>query len=249
MLKCTLCGGTTISPDGLKGEEVCTKCGLVKNHRYNIPMFAQWNPQWHSNWTSEDPETLKEWLTTLRTVSCQLRIPRFPYQEEAAIKIRKEKAIFSQSQRFAKNKRATIVALMHLVLKEYNKIRPVKQMCQELKIDSKMVIKQVWVLKTINHKKGLIKIKRKSSKDYLLKYAPQITNETKILICAKKIVSNVQKLGGNPISTAAGALYYASKTTKNPISKNVIGDTFNISPRTVYTNERRIRTIIRNTVT
>jgi transcription initiation factor TFIIIB Brf1 subunit/transcription initiation factor TFIIB len=248
LVKCPKCGGTRISPDGPKGEEVCNRCGMVTDGKYNVPMFAKWTPQWHSNWTLEESKTLKEWLTTLKTVSCQLKIPRFPYQEEAAIKIRKEKAIFLQSQRFAKNKRATIVALMHLILKEYNTIRPLKQMCQELKIDSKFVQKQVWMLKTINTQKGILKIEKKSSKDYLHKYAPEITNKKEILTFAKTIITKIQNLGGNPISTAAGALYYASKTTKNPISKNQIGDAFNISPRTVYTNERRIRDLMKKPI-
>ena len=133
---------------------------------------------------------------------------------------------------------------MHLVLKEYNKIRPIKQMCQELNIDSKLVLKQVWMLKTINAKKGLIKIQRKTSKDYMVEYATQITSKKETLAFAKKILANIQRLGGNPISIAAGALYYACKTTKNPISKSHIGEVFHISPRTVYTNERRIRNSI-----
>lgn len=244
ILKCPLCRGSTISPEGPKGEKVCTTCGLVIDQAYNVPMFARWNPDWHSNWTQEDPEPLTEWLTILRTVSCQLKIPRFPYQEEAAIKIRKENSIFSKSQHFAKNKRVTIVALMHLVLKEYNKNRPVKQMCQELNIDSKLVLKQVWILKTISAKKGILKIQRKTSKEYLVEYATQITSKNETLTLAKNIIAKIQKLGGNPISIAAGAFYYASKTTKNPISKSRIGEVFHISPRTVDTNERRIRNLL-----
>ena len=160
------------------------------------------------------------------------------------MKIRKKKSLFLKSQRFAKNKRATIVALMHLVLKEYEKIRSIKQMCQELKIEIKVVQKQLWILKTINNNRGLIKIKRKTSKDYLLEHAHQITNKKETLAFAKKVVTRIQKLGGNPISIAAGSLYYASKTTKNPISKNRIGKVFQISPRTVDTNERKIRNLI-----
>ena len=244
MLKCPLCNGTSVSPEGLKGEKVCSTCGLVINQTNIIPMFNQWTPEWHSNWSPEEPESLKEWLTTLRTVSCQLKIPRFPYQEEAAIKIRKHNSIFVKSQRFAKNKRATIVALIHLVLTEYNKNRPVKQMCQELNIDSKLVLKQIWMLKTINAKKGLLKIQRKTSKDYLVEYSTQITSKNETLTFAKKVIAKIQKLGGNPISIAAGAFYYASKTTKNPISKSRIGEVFHISPRTVDTNERRIRNLL-----
>ena len=209
-----------------------------------VQKFNRWTMEWHSNWSPEEPESLKEWLTTLRTVSCQLRIPRFPYQEEAAIKIRKHKSLFLKSQRFAKNKRATIVALIHLVIKEYDKIRPIKQMCQELNMENKIVQKQLWMLKTINTKKGLIKIQRKTPKDYLHEYADQITNKTETLAIAKKVIIKIQKLGGNPISIAAGSLYYASKTTKNQISKNRIEQVFQISPRTVDTNERKIRNLI-----
>jgi transcription initiation factor TFIIIB Brf1 subunit/transcription initiation factor TFIIB len=244
MLKCPSCSGTYVSPEGIKGEKVCSTCGLVINDSNIVPKFNSWTLEWHSNWNSEEPESLIEWLTTLRTVSCQLRIPRFPYQEEAAIKIRKHKYLFLKSQRFAKNKRITIIALMHLVLKEYDKIRSIKQMCQELNIDSKLVLKQVWMLKKINIKKGLIKIQRKTSNEYLLEYATQITNKKETLAFAKNIIAKIQKLGGNPISVAAGAFYYASKTTMNPISKSEIGEVFHISPRTVETNERKIRNLM-----
>ena len=156
----------------------------------------------------------------------QLKIPRFPYQEEAAITIRKEKTTFSKSQRFAKNKRETMVALMHLVLREYGKIRPVKQMCQELNVDVKLVMKQVWMLKAINANKCLINIQRITSKDYLVEYATQITSKKETLAFANSIVLNVHKLGGNPISIAAGALFYACKISKTPIQKTKSGRSF-----------------------
>jgi len=210
-------------------------------------MYNRWNPEWHSNWSQEESESLKEWLTTLRTISCQLRIPRFPYQEEAAIKIRKHNSLFLKSQRLAKNKRATITALMHLVLKEYNKNRPIKQMCQELNIDRKLVLKQVWILRTINVKESIFRIQRKTSNDYLIEYATQITSKNETLTFAKNIITKIHKLGGNPISIAAGALYYSCKKTKSKISKDQIGEVFHISPRTVDTNERRIRnTMVKN---
>jgi transcription initiation factor TFIIIB Brf1 subunit/transcription initiation factor TFIIB len=244
MLKCPVCSGLPVSPEGPKGEKVCTTCGLVIDHSHNLLMFTQWTPEWHSNWSPDDPEPLKEWLTTLRTVSCQLQIPRFPFQEEAAIKIRKEKNLFLKSQRFAKKKRITIVALIHLILKEYNKNRSINQMCQELNIDTRLVLKQVWILKKINNKKNIIKTNRKKSKDYLLEHAYQITNNTETLDLSKKILRKLQKMGGNPISMAAGALYYSCKITKNHISKRLIGEVFHISPRTVDTNERKIRNIM-----
>jgi transcription initiation factor TFIIIB Brf1 subunit/transcription initiation factor TFIIB len=220
---------------------VCTTCGLVLDQTQSLPSFVQWNPEWHSNWKDEDPEPLKEWLTILRIVSCQLRIPRFPFQEEVAIKIRKEKNLFLKSQRFAKKKRITIVALLHLILKEYNRNRPIKQMCKELNLDNKMVLKQVWIIKKINTKKKLINTQRKKSKDYLVEYGHQVTHKKETIILAKRILNILQKRGGNPISMAAGALYYSSKITKNRISKTHIGKVFHISPRTVDTNERKIR--------
>jgi transcription initiation factor TFIIIB Brf1 subunit/transcription initiation factor TFIIB len=249
LLKCLVCRSIKISPDGPNGEKVCYKCGLVTDNNYIVPMYSKWTPEWYSNWTQNESETLKEWLITLKTVSCQLQIPRFPFQEEAAIKIRKEKKLFSESKCLSKHKRATIIALMHLVLKQYNKIRPIKKMCQELKIDEKKVLKQLWKLKAINNKKQIININRKTSKNYLLTYGTQITKKKETLFVAKRIVTAVQNLGGNPISTAAGALYYASKKTKNPISKYLIGNIFSISPRTVYANEQRIRKLMQKTFT
>jgi len=244
MLTCPACNGRPISPEGPKGEKVCTTCGLVIDHTHYFPNFTQWNPEWYTNWSPEDPEPLKEWLTTLRTISCQLQIPRFPFQEEAAKKIRKEKNLFLKSQRFAKNKRVTVIALIHLILKEYDKNRPIKQMCQELNTEYKPVLKQVWILKKINGKKNIIKTNRKKSKDYLLEHAHQITNKKETIVLAKKILNKFQKRGGNPISMAAGALYYSCKITKNRSSKNQIGEAFNISPRTVDTNERKIRNLM-----
>ncbi|MEJ2242097.1 MAG: cyclin family protein [Candidatus Bathyarchaeota archaeon] len=217
---------------------------MVLDQTQSFPSFVQWNPEWHSNWKAEDPEPLKEWLTTLRIVSCQLRIPRFPFQEEVAIKIRKEKNLFLKSQRFAKKKRITIVALLHLILKEYNRNRPIKQMCAELNLDNKIVLKQVWIIKKINTKKKLIKTQRKKSKDYLFEYGHQVTHKKETIVLAKRILNILQKRGGNPISMAAGALYYSSKVTKNRISKSHIGKVFHISPRTVDTNERKIRNYI-----
>jgi transcription initiation factor TFIIIB Brf1 subunit/transcription initiation factor TFIIB len=241
MIKCPLCSGTAVSPDGPKGEKVCQNCGLVINNKLIVPKFDKWKPEWHSNWNQDDPETLKEWLTILKIISCQLKISRFPYQEEAALKIRKSKTIFLQSQRFAKNKRATIAALIHLVLKEYNHIRPIKGICEELGLDTQSVLKQVWTIKSINTKKEILKIKRKTSKDYLFEFANKITHNSTTLNLAHEALKNIQYTGGNPISLAAGALYHASKKNKEHLTKNQIGKIFHISPRTVDTNERKIR--------
>ena len=73
MLKCPSCSGIPLTPEGVRGEKVCSNCGLVINNNYIVPMFAQWNPEWYSNWKTEEPESLKDWLIILRTVSCQLK--------------------------------------------------------------------------------------------------------------------------------------------------------------------------------
>jgi transcription initiation factor TFIIIB Brf1 subunit/transcription initiation factor TFIIB len=244
-LKCPICSGTAVSPDGIKGEKVCDTCGLVIDNIPNVRGFKHWNLEWHSTWSPEEPQTLKEWLTTIRTVACQLKIPRFPFQEEAALKIRKAKQTFYRSQKFAKNKRETIAALLHLVLNEYNKIRPIDEICKELNLDTKSVLKQLWLLKTINNNKELLKLRRKTSRDYLLQIANKVTNNAEILSLAEGTLEKIGNKGGNPISLAAGALYYASKKIANPLSKDQISKAFHISSRTVDTNERRIRKLLK----
>ena len=171
-LNCPKCNDFAVSPEGLNGETVCPTCGLVLGRPLTVGYFADWNPEWHSHWHEQDSETLKEWLTILRTVSCQLNIPRFPYREEAAQTIRKGKQLLTQSQKFGKNKRATVAALIHLTLKEYNKNRPLKQIAKQLSLDSTIVMKQAWVLNEAlsNNPRRMLKIQRKTSKDYLFEY-------------------------------------------------------------------------------
>ena len=150
-MKCNKCESAIVYPEGLQGEKICGKCGLVIESTPSLNTFTQWAPEWFSNWNEQDSETLKEWLTTLRAVSCQLNIPNFPYREEAARTIRKQNHCLAKSQKLSKNKRATVAALMHFVLTEYDKVRSIKDISKELGLDSKLVLKQAWILnKTIN---------------------------------------------------------------------------------------------------
>jgi transcription initiation factor TFIIIB Brf1 subunit/transcription initiation factor TFIIB len=241
-LKCPKCGGSTIFPEGLAGENVCSTCGLVVEEMVILHPFSKWFPEWPSNWNERDSETLKEWLTALRTVSCQLNLPNFPYREEAARAIRKQKPLFFQTQKFGKNKRATIAALMHLILKEYGKERNLQEICQQLGLDNKLVFKQAWTLEeTIKTQSQVLKIQRKSSRNYLFERAGKLTSNQNLLLTAGKTLFRIQKKGGNPISVAAGAFYYACKVEKVKMTKKTIGKAFCISDRTVDTNERKIR--------
>ena len=249
-LECPSCRGIAVSPEGQNGEKVCSTCGLVlsKTPIAKEQSFTQWNPEWHSNWHENDSETLKEWLTTLRTVSCQLNLPSFPYREETARRIRKENHILFQSQKFGKNKRATVAALLHLVLRHYDKNRPIKDICEQLSLDSRLVIKQSWALNktVVDTKEQFIKSPRKKSTDYLFEYGAKITNDTKLLIEAKEILKKIRKTGGNPVAIASGALYHVCKNKKLKVSKEQIGKAFGISHRTVYANEAQIRAILQH---
>jgi transcription initiation factor TFIIIB Brf1 subunit/transcription initiation factor TFIIB len=159
--------------------------------------------------------------------------------------IRKENGSLFQSQRFAKNKRETVAALMQLILKEYGKERSLKRICGQLSLDSKLVMKQTWDLKAnFKAKKRLLKTRRKSSKEYLYVFGGKITSDNNLLVTAEETLSKVRKRGGNPISLAAGAFYYACKVKRVRITKKVIGKTFSVSDRTVDINERRIRHLL-----
>jgi transcription initiation factor TFIIIB Brf1 subunit/transcription initiation factor TFIIB len=246
-MQCPKCSGATVFPEGLKGERVCTKCGLVIERNSVARHFSPWTPEWPSNYNEADSATLKEWLTALRLVSCQLNMPSFPYREEAARAIRKENRLFFQSQRFAKNKRETVAALLHLILREYGKERPIKEICQQLQLDSKLVMRQTWILKKeveTKTKKQLFQTQRKSSKDYLYEYGGKIRCNSQLIFAARETLAKIPKKGGNPLSLAAGAFYYACKREKGRINKKVVGKTFGVSDRTVDTNERKIRRLI-----
>jgi len=246
-LACPCGKGRVVSPEGQNGEKVCSACGLVlkRNPVAKEQNFTQWSPEWHSNWHENDSETLKEWLTILRTVSCQLSLPSFPYREEAARRIRKENHLLFQSQKFGKNKRATVAALLHQVLKEYDKNRPVKEICTQLGLDSKLVTKQNWNLnKTFTEAQGNASLPRKLSTDYLFEYGGKITNDKNLLVEAEEILTRIRRSGGNPVALASGALYHVCKSKKVKVSKERIAEVFKISHRTVYTNEARIRRLL-----
>jgi transcription initiation factor TFIIIB Brf1 subunit/transcription initiation factor TFIIB len=248
-MNCQNCGGSIVHPEGLEGEKICSRCGLVIEHTPTVKSYCQWTPEWYSNYSQQDSETVKEWLTTLRAVSCQLNIPNFPYREEAARTIRTQTKLLTKSQTLSKNKRTTVAAIMHLVLKEYNKSRPIKDICRELGLDSRVVMKQTWLLnKTLSAKKTTIKISRKTAMNYLREFAGDLTEDRDLLLDAEKTLIQIRRAGGNPVGLAAGAFYYACKKKKNKISKEKIGEAFRISERTVYTNEARIRKLEAKTV-
>lgn len=247
-MECPSCNGQVVSPQGRTGEKVCSTCGSVLN---TTPIakeqgYAQWTPEWHSNWQESDSETLREWLTILRTVSCQLNLPSFPYREEAARRIRKDKNLLFKSQKYGKNKRATVAALLHLVLRQYNKNRPLTEICRQLTLDNRLVTKQTWALKKTvieNHGRS-VDTPRKTSTDYLFELGGKVTNDTKLLIEAEEILMKLQRAGGNPIAIASGVLYHVCKSKNSRVSKEQIAKAFGISHRTVYTNEAQIRTLI-----
>ena len=244
-LNCQKCDGTVVYPEGLNGEKICSNCGLVIDETPTFKGFTQWAPEWYSNWNEQDSETLKEWLTTLRTISCQLNIPNYPYREEAARTIRKQNHALFKSQKLSKNKRAAVAALMHLILKEYDKMRSIKEISKELSLDNKAVMKQAWLLnKTLKAKKEPIRIQRLTAVDYLHEYARKITADKKLILTAENILQQIRRSGGNPIGLAAGAFYYVCKK-QTKISKEKIGATFGVSARTVYSNEAKIRKLMR----
>jgi transcription initiation factor TFIIIB Brf1 subunit/transcription initiation factor TFIIB len=242
-LNCQKCDCVVVYPEGLSGEKICKECGLVIDAAPTFKSFSPWTPEWHSNWNEQDSETIKEWLTTLRAVSCQLNIPNFPYREEAARTIRKQNSCFSKSQKLSKNKRATVAALMHLVLKEYNRLRPIKDISEELLLDKKLVLRQTWILNKTLTPNRKDTIQRKTAKDYLFEKGGTIAFNKEIISDAEKTLTKIKGSGGNPIGVAAGALYLACKK-KTKISKDEIASAFGISKRTVYANEARIRKLI-----
>ncbi len=243
---CPNCKGIILFPEGLGGEKVCSRCGLVIDGTPVAQTFSQWAPEWHSNWNEEDSDTTKEWLTTLRAVSCQLNLPNFPYREEAARTIRIQNKALFRSQKLCKNKRTTVAALIHIILREYNKMRPIKEISRELSLDNCEVTKQVWLLnKTLNSQETeLNRLKRKTALDYFHEYVGKLTDDKQIIAYAENTLIKVRRAGGNPVGVAAGAIYGACKAKKVKISKEEIGSVFHISERTVYTNEERIRRIL-----
>jgi transcription initiation factor TFIIIB Brf1 subunit/transcription initiation factor TFIIB len=247
-LNCPECHGTIVYPKGANGELVCKNCGLVISPPQKTPSFTRWAPRWFSNWNEDDSETLREWLTTLRMISCQLNIPNFPYREEAARMIRLNSNILFRSQRFGKNKREAVAALVHLVLKEYDKMRPLKEISQMLSLDHRLVTKYAWTMHKMVRFHRAFSTKdnlRKSAKDYLRKYGWNLTADAKVMQQAEQTLKTIRKqISGNPISLAAGAFYFVCKSRNIKVSKDKIGEAFHISGRTVYSNERRINTLM-----
>ncbi len=242
--RCHRCNGAIIYPEGIGGEKICSKCGIVIDDAPSIRSDGQWSPEWYSNWTQDDSETLKEWLTILRSVSCQLNLPSFPFREEAARKIRTQRNVLFKSQKLSKNKRATVAALIQFILKEYNKNRSLKEISRELSLDNSIVEKQAWVLKKTLALQEPIRITRKTAINYLHEYASKITTNKELIQHAESTLLQLKRAGGNPIGVAAGAFYNSCKKNKIKISKEKIGEIFKISERTVYTNEARIRKLM-----
>jgi len=240
LLNCPECHGVLVFPNGLSGEIVCKRCGLVISRARVSQGFINWTPRWFSNWNEDDSDTLREWLTTLRTVSCQLNLPNFPYREEAARVIRLKSDMFFRSQRFGKNKREAIAALVHLVLRKYDEMRPLKEICQKLSLDYRLVMKYAWTMhKTIKFHRTCV------AKDYLRKCGWKLTSDAGLIQTAEQLLARIQKeISGNPISLAAGAFYFVCKSKSMKTSKDEIGEAFHISGRTVYSNERRIRQLM-----
>jgi len=239
-LKCPECHGTHVFLNRLEDEIICKKCGLVISQAQARQGFVKWTPKWLSNWSEEDSDTLREWLTTLRTVSCQLNLPNFPYREETARVIRLKSDILFRSQRFGKNKREAVAALIHLVLRKYNKMRPLKEICQTLSLDHRLVMKYAWTMqKMVNLHRTF------SAKDYLRKYGWKVTSVAALIQTAEQLLARIRKeISGNPVSLAAGALSFVCKSKGIKMSKDEIGEAFYISGRTVYSNERRIRKLM-----
>jgi len=235
-LECPECHGPLVSPDGSDGETVCKRCGLVISLVQTSCGFTEWAPKWLSNWDQNDSDTLREWLTTLRTVSCQLNLPDFPFREEAARLIRQKNEVFFRSQRFGKNKRETVAALIFLILRCHNKIRSLKEICRKLSLNHHLVKKYAWTMQEMTdlHKTF-------SPKDYLRQYGWELVSDPEIMEATEKLLMYIhEEISGNPVSIASGALYHICRGKKSEISKDEIGKAFHISGRTVYSNERRI---------
>ena len=84
-----------------------------------------------------------------------------------------------------------------------------------------------------------------SAKDYLRKYGGNLTSDATLIQTVERLLTTIRReISGNPVSLAAGAFYLVCKSTGMKISKDEVGKAFNISGRTVYSNERRISKLI-----
>ena len=241
-MSCPSCKSELVFPEGYDGEAVCSRCGLVVNHQGNGHKFVEFNAKMPSNWGSEDSETLREWLTTLRTVSCQLSLPNYPYNEEAARVIRQKSHVLFRSQRFGKNKREAVTALMYLILREYEVMRPIKEICETLALDPSMVRKYSWEMRRTTDLG-----KRFTASDYLKKYGIGLVKDLDVLVSAEHVLAALKRrMSGHPAALAAGAFFFVCKSHHLRISKDKVGQAFHISGRTVYTNAHRISKLLAN---
>ena len=235
-MKCPECLGSLIFPNGKYGEIVCERCGLVITGFQDKQGFTEWTPEWYSNWDKRDSGTLREWLTALRTVSCHLHLPDFPYREEAARVIRKSSSRIFRSQMLGKNKNEAVTALVFLILRQYGEARSLKEMCESLSLDTSLVMKHTWRLRKITKLKRVY-----SSSDHLRYNAWKLTSNIELIKKAEDLLERLgKKVSGHPVSLAAGAFYHICKSMGLKFSKDEIGEVFHISGRTVYSNEKRI---------
>ena len=233
---CPECHGPLVFPEGLNGEIVCKECGIVITQAQTSQGFTKWTPKWFSNWDQNDSDTLREWLTTLRIASCQLDLPDFPHREEAAHVIRLKKDVLFRCQRFGKNKREAIAALIHLILREYNQTRSLKEICERLSLNHHLVKKYAWAMREMTNFNRTF-----SAKEYLRAYGCKLTSDPGLIKITEQLLTRIhRKISGNPISLAAGAFLFVCINRNIKISKDEVGKAFNISGRTVYSNERRI---------
>jgi len=240
VLKCPKCNGALVFPDGELGESVCAGCGLVTTQDFLNQGYVEWTPSLYSQWRENESNTMREWLTVLRLISSQLNLPNMPYREEAARIIRNKRDIFLRSQKYGRNKKEVISALIYIILREYDKLRSLKDICGHLSLNYNLVSKMVWDIR----KKTKFKTKI-TAIDYLWVYGGKIIKDFKLLKTTEKLLKNIRiRIHGNPVSLAAGALYLVCKKNNLKISKEKIGETFQISERTVYSNYFRIKDLI-----
>lgn len=239
-LKCPECQGSLVSPDGKYGEVVCERCGLVITRFQYNQGFTEFTPEWYSNWDKRDSGTLKKWLTVLRTVSCQLNLPDFPYREEAARVMRKRSTRIFNSQMLAKNKKEAVTALVFLILRQYGEARSLKEICEKLSLDTSLVMKHSWVLRKMTKIETIY-----SPSDHLRYNAWKLTPNIELIKKAENLLERLgKKVSGNPVSLAAGAFYHICKSKELKLSKDEIGRAFHISGRTVYINEKKISGLV-----